>query len=83
MPETINDWWTPLDAGELRIVQKALSGTSLTLRVIHQLKQQEHYNLLERAHRETIGKSISEQLADLVEAVENLEEIASEHADCE
>jgi len=67
--------YTPLDDKELKEVQKALKKEcpKLFVRVVSQLRQQEHYLQLQRAHRATINKSASEQLYELAESVEEME----------
>lgn len=66
--------YTPLDDKELKEVQKALKGSQLLVRVISQLKQQEHYLELQRVHYNAIHRNYADELRDIADAYEELEE---------
>lgn len=64
--------YTPLDTNELKEVEKALKGSKLLVRVISQLRQQEHYLELQRIHQTLIHRSYADDLRDIADAYEEM-----------
>ncbi len=73
MPILKPQHYTPLDKHELKEVEKALKGSSLLVRVISQLRQQDHYLELQRAHFNAIHRNYADDLRDIADAYEVLE----------
>lgn len=64
--------YTPLDEKELKEVQKALKGSPLMVRVISQLRDQEHYLELQRVHRNIINRDVVDVLRDIADDFETM-----------
>ena len=64
--------YTPLDDKELKEVQKALKGSPLVVRVISQLKNQEHYLDLQRVHHNVIHRDVVDVLRDIADDYETM-----------
>lgn len=65
-----------LDDKEEKKLQKILKkeAPELMLRVIHQLRQQEHLQKIEKAYRKTINYSTADMLRDIADSYEDLED---------
>jgi len=66
----------PLDSKEEKKLQKILKkeAPELMMRVIHQLRQQEHLQKVEKAYRQTLYKSAGDVLRDIADDLDSLEE---------
>jgi ribosomal protein L2 len=74
--------YTPLTKEELKTIQSTLNKNpntkKLTTRVISQLRNQEHYNDLLRAHQQQIHKDPADTLRDIADDLESLQDKISE-----
>lgn len=72
--------YEPLTNEELREVEKCMSKhcKGLMVRVVSQLRQQEHNLQLQRAHTYNVSATLSQRLADILEDIEALEDTCDE-----